>query len=158
MSNDQMSREQMSSDQRSKAVLSLGDVEAGQELPSRTIHVSRPTLVQYAGASLDRNLIHWDERFAKSVGLPDVIAHGMFTMGSAINIVSDWVGDAGRVVEYSTRFIKPVVVPYEGGADVEVSGVVKSVDAQTRRAAIELTAMCGADKVLGRALAVVVLD
>ena len=85
-----------------------------------TIHVDRATLVQYAGASLDRNRIHWDERFAKQVGLPDVIAHGMFTMGSAVTVVTDWVGDAGRVVEYGTRFTKPVVVPYEGGADIEV--------------------------------------
>ncbi len=142
----------------SNAVLSVSDVEVGQELPSRTIHISRASLVQYAGASLDRNLIHWDERFARSVGLADVIAHGMFTMGSAINVVSDWVGDAGRVVEYGTRFIKPVVVPYESGADVVVTGVVTAVDARTRRATIELTAVCGTDKVLGRALAVVVLD
>ena len=142
----------------SNAVLSVNDVEVGQELPSRTIHISRASLVQYAGASLDRNPIHWDERFARSVGLPDVIAHGMFTMGSAINVVSDWVGDAGRVVEYGTRFTKPVVVPYQSGADLEVTGVVKEVDAQTRRATVELTARCGTDKVLGRALAVVVLD
>ena len=142
----------------SNAVLSVSDVEVGQELPARTIHISRASLVQYAGASLDRNLIHWDERFARSVGLADVIAHGMFTMGSAINVVSDWVGDAGRVVEYGTRFTKPVVVPYESGADVVVTGVVTAVDARTRRATIELTAVCGTDKVLGRALAVVVLD
>jgi len=142
----------------SNTVLSISDVEVGQELPSHSIHVSRASLVQYAGASLDRNVIHWDERFARSVGLPDVIAHGMFTMGSAINVVSDWVGDAGRVVEYSTRFTKPVVVPYESGADVEVTAVVKAVDAQTKRATVELTAMCGTDKVLGRAFAVVVLD
>jgi acyl dehydratase len=139
-------------------VLSVRDVEVGQRLPSRTIHISRASLVQYAGASLDRNLIHWDERFAKSVGLADVIAHGMFTMGSAINVVSDWVGDAGRVVEYGARFPNPVVVPYEKGTDVEVTGVVKAVDAQTRRATVELTALCGTDKVLGRAIAVVVLD
>jgi len=137
----------------SNAVLSISDVQVGQELPSRTIHISRANLVQYTGASLDRNRIHWDELFARSVGLPDVIAHGMFTMGSAINIVSDWVGDAGRIVEYATRFIKPVVVPYERGAEVVVA-----VDPQTRRATIELTAMCGADKVLGRAAAVVLLD
>ena len=138
-------------------VLSISDVEVGQELPSRTIHINRAMLVQYTGASLDRNPIHWDERFARSVGLPDVIAHGMFTMGSAINVVSDWAGDAGRVVEYGTRFIKPVVVPYEGGAEVNVTGVVKAVDPQTRRATVELTVMCGTDKVLGRALAIVVL-
>jgi len=140
------------------AVLSVNDVEVGQQLPSRTIHVDRATLVQYTGASLDRNRIHWDERFARSVGLPDVIAHGMFTMGAVINIVSDWVGDAGRVVEYGTRFTKPVVVPYEGGADIEVTAVVTALDAQTRRATVGLTATCGADKVLGRAVAVVVLD
>jgi acyl dehydratase len=139
-------------------VLSIDDVQVGQELPSRTIHINRATLVRYTGASLDRNPLHWDERFAKSVGLPNVIAHGMFTMGSVINVVSDWVGDAGRVVDYGTRFTKPVVVPYEGGADVEVTGVVTAVDAQARRATVELTAICGTDKVLGRALAVVVLD
>ncbi|MHB1473156.1 MAG: MaoC family dehydratase [Dermatophilaceae bacterium] len=142
----------------SREVLSVSDVEVGQELPPLEIHISRASLVQYAGASLDRNRIHWDERFARSVGLADVIAHGMFTMGSAINVVSDWVGDAGRIVEYATRFTKPVVVPYESGADVVVTGVVTAVDDQTRRATIELTAMCGTDKVLGRAIAVVVLD
>lgn len=142
----------------SRAVLTVGEVEVGQELPPRTIHISRATLVQYTGASLDRNRIHWDERFAKSVGLPDVIAHGMFTMGSAINVVSDWVGDAGRVVEYGTRFTRPVVVPYESGADVVVTGVVKAVDTETKRATVELTAISGTDKVLGRAVAVVVLD
>ena len=142
----------------SNAVLSTGDVEVGQELPSRTIHISRASLVQYTGASLDRNRIHWDERFARSVGLPDVIAHGMFTMGTAINVVSEWVGDAGRVVEYGTRFTKPVVVPYEGGAEVEVTGIVTALDAEARRATIALKAMCGSDKVLGRAVAVVALD
>lgn len=141
-----------------RAVLSGSDVEVGQALPPLAIHISRESLVQYAGASLDRNRIHWDERFATSVGLPDVIAHGMFTMGSVINIVSDWVGDAGRIVEYGTRFTKPVVVPYDSGADVVVTAVVAGVDAQTRRATVELTAVCGTDKVLGRATAVVVLD
>lgn len=139
-------------------VLSIKDVEVGQQLPSRTVHIDRASLVQYTGASLDRNRLHWDERFARSVGLPDVIAHGMFTMGTAINVVSDWVGDAGRVVEYGTRFTKPVVVPYEGGAKVTTTGVVTKVDVQTRRATVELSVTCGTDKVLGRALAVVVLD
>jgi len=141
-----------------RAVLSVSDVEVGQVLPPLAIHISRESLVQYTGASLDRNRIHWDERFATSVGLPDVIAHGMFTMGSVINIVSDWVGDAGRIVEYGTRFTKPVVVPYDSGADVVVTAVVAAVDDRTKRATVELTAMCGSDKVLGRATAVVVLD
>jgi acyl dehydratase len=139
-------------------VLTLADVEAGQSIPSKTIHIDRATLVQYAGASLDRNPIHWDERFATKVGLPDVIAHGMFTMGSAVTAVSEWVGDAGRVVEYSVRFTKQVVVPYEGGSDLVVEGVVKAVDTDANRATVELTATSGGDKVLGRALAVVRLD
>lgn len=138
--------------------MSFADVQAGQALPERTIHIDRALLVQYAGASLDRNPIHWDERFARAVGLPDVIAHGMLTMGAAVRVVTEWVGDAGRVVEYSTRFTKPVVVPYDAGADVLVTGLVRSLDPGTRRATVELSATCGADKVLGRALAVVQLD
>jgi acyl dehydratase len=134
------------------------DVAVGDALPARTIHIDRARLVQYAGASLDRNRIHWDERFAKAVGLPDVIAHGMFTMGAAVTVVTDWVGDAGRIVEYGTRFTKPVVVPYETGADLEVAGVVKAVDAETGRVTVELTATAGGEKVLGRALAVAQLD
>jgi acyl dehydratase len=139
-------------------VLTVAEVEAGQTLPGKTVHVERATLVQYAGASLDRNPIHWDERFAKKVGLPDVIAHGMFTMGSAVTAVTEWAGDAGRVVEYSVRFTKPVVVPYEGGADIVVEGVVKSVDREAKRATVELTATSAGEKVLGRAVAVVRLD
>jgi len=142
----------------SNKVPSVDEVEVGQQLPSRTVHVNRERLVEYTGASLDRNRIHWDERFARSVGLPDVIAHGMFTMGTAINLVSEWVGDSGRVVEYGARFTKPVVVPYEGGADVEVTGVVTALDAQSKRATVELRVTCGTDKVLGRSVAVVVLD
>ncbi|HET8599747.1 MAG TPA: MaoC family dehydratase [Segeticoccus sp.] len=138
-------------------VRSFEDVSVGEELPGRTLHVDRATLVQYAGASLDRNRIHWDERFAKEVGLPDVIAHGMWTMGAAVEVVSAWVGDAGRVVEYSTRFTKPVVVPWEGGADLEVGGTVKKLDEATRRATVELSVTCDGTKVLGRALAVVAL-
>ena len=133
-------------------------VRVGDELPARTLHVDRATLVHYAGASGDRNIIHWDERFAQRVGLPDVIAHGMWTMGAAVEVVTDWVGDPARVIEYGTRFIRPVVVPYEGGADIEVTGVVKSVDDQMRRAVVELTARVGDDKVLGRSQATVQLD
>ena len=139
-------------------VRAAADVTVGEALPSVTIHVDRPRLVQYAGASLDRNRIHGDEPFAKQVGLPDVIAHGMFTMGSAVTLVTDWVGDAGRVVEYGTRFTKPVVVPYDGGADIEVSGVVKALDPDTKRVTVELTAKASGEKVLGRAIAVAVLD
>jgi acyl dehydratase len=142
----------------SAGIRAAADVSEGEQLPPVTVHVDRARLVQYAGASLDRNRIHWDERFARSVGLPDVIAHGMFTMGSAINVVADWAGDAGRVVEYATRFTRPVVVDYDAGADIEVGGLVRSVDTDTRRVSVELTATCAGAKVLGRAVAVVVLD
>ena len=139
-------------------VRAAADVSVGDELPPMTVHVDRPRLVQYAGASLDRNRIHWDEPFAKQVGLPDVIAHGMFTMGSAVTLVTDWVGDAGRVVEYGARFTRPVVVPYDTGADIEVSGVVKALDPESKRVTVELAAAAAGEKVLGRALAVAVLD
>ncbi len=136
----------------------VSDVEVGMTLPGRTVHIDRAKLVQYAGASLDLNPIHWDERFATSVGLPNVIAHGMLTMGCAVTVATEWAGDAGRVKEYSVRFTKPVVVPHEGGADVVVSGVVKALDTETGLATVELSATCGTDRVLGRARAVVQLD
>ncbi|MHA7125222.1 MaoC family dehydratase [Janibacter indicus] len=140
------------------AVREFSQVSEGEALPSRTIPVTRATLVHYAGASGDRNVIHWDERTAQAVGLPDVIAHGMWTMGAAVQVVTDWVGDAGRVVDYGTRFTKPVVVPHDGGAAIEVSGAVRSLDAQTRQVTVELTVTCGDDKVLGRCRAVAQLD
>jgi acyl dehydratase len=136
----------------------IAEASVGDSLPEHTLHVDRATLVQYAGASLDRNPIHWDERFATSVGLPDVIAHGMWTMGAVGTVVADWAGDAGRVVEYGTRFTKPVVVPHDSGADVAVSGAVKGVDEESRRATVELTVTCDGEKVLGRCVAVVQLD
>ncbi|MCT1619891.1 MaoC family dehydratase [Janibacter hoylei] len=134
------------------------DVGEGESLPPRTIPVTRAHLVHYAGASGDRNVIHWDERTAQAVGLPDVIAHGMWTMGAAVQVVTDWVGDAGRIVDYGTRFTKPVVVPHGAGAEIAVAGVVKSLDVQTREATVELTVTCGDDKVLGRCRAVARLD
>lgn len=134
------------------------DVSEGESLPPRTIPVTRAHLVHYAGASGDRNVIHWDERTAQAVGLPDVIAHGMWTMGAAVQVVTDWVGDAGRIVDYGTRFTKPVVVPHGAGAEIAVAGVVKSLDEQTREATVELTVTCGDDKVLGRCRAVARLD
>lgn len=139
--------------QQAPEPVDLAAVQVGDSLPARTIHLERADLVAYAGASLDRNPIHWDERFATSVGLPDVIAHGMLTMGQAFQVVVDWCGDAGRVLECSTKFVGPVVVPHEGGADVELGGTVKKV--VDDRATVEVTATCGGSKVLGRALAVV---
>ena len=136
----------------------LEQVQVGNAIPSRTIHIDRPTLVQYAGASLDRNRIHWDEPFAKKMGLPTVIAHGMYTMGAAGTVVADWAGDAGRVVQYSTRFTGMVPVDYDTGADVEVSGEVVAVDPDSKRATVELTVTHNGAKVLGKCQAVVQLD
>ena len=86
----------------------------GESIPAQEFPVARADLVRYAGASGDFNPIHWNERFAKQVGLPDVIAHGMFTMATAIRVVTDWAGDPGAVLEYSVRFTRPVVVPVAG--------------------------------------------
>jgi acyl dehydratase len=133
----------------------LPHVEVGTELPGRTIHVDRARLRAYADASGDQNPIHQDEQVARSVGLPDVIAHGMWTMGAAVQVVCDWIGDPTRVVSCTTRFTKPVVVPADTGADVTVSGRVTKVDAEAGRATVELTVEAGGEKVLGRALAVV---
>ncbi|MDN5654341.1 MAG: MaoC family dehydratase N-terminal domain-containing protein, partial [Kocuria sp.] len=83
-------------------------LEKGQSVGRREIQVSRADLVAYAGASGDFNPIHWNERFARAVGLPGVIAHGMFTMGTAVQLVTDWAGDPGRILDYQTRFTKPV--------------------------------------------------
>ncbi|MFF5361510.1 MaoC family dehydratase [Streptomyces scabiei] len=136
------------------AKISYDDVEVGTELPPQTFGVTRATLVRYAGASGDFNPIHWNERFAKEVGLPDVIAHGMFTMAEAIRVVTDWTGDPGAVVEYGVRFTKPVVVPDDEGATVEVSAKIGAkLDDNTVR--VDLTAMSAGQKVLGMSRAVV---
>ena len=140
------------------SVPSIAAVQVGQELPSQSLRVDRATLIHYAGASGDRNVIHWDERTAKAVGLPDVIAHGMWTMGAAVEIVTTWVGDPGRVVDYRTRFTRPVVVPHGSGASVEVEAVVTSVEESSRRAVIEVTATCAGEQVLGRCQVTVQLD
>ena len=101
------------------AKVNYADVEVGTEIPAQTYPVDRANLVMYAGASGDFNPIHWRESFAKAVGLPDVIAHGMFTMAQGGRFVTDWVGDPGAVVDYGVRFSTPVVVPDEGGATLE---------------------------------------
>ncbi len=132
------------------------DVQVGDELPAARYPLTRLDLVRYAGASGDFNDIHWNHRIATSVGLPDVIAHGMLTMATAARLVTDWAGDPAAVVEYGVRFTKPVVVPDDDrGAVLEVSGVVAVKDEQARTVRVDLTATSGGDKVLGRAQAVV---
>src|SRR5262249_15308121 len=132
------------------------DVEVGAELPGRRFLVQRVDLIRYAGASGDFNPIHWNERFATSVGLPDVIAHGMFTMAEAARVVTDWVGDPGAVVDYRVRFSKPVVVPEDGGAELVVGGTVLE-KLPGNRVEIDLDARCGGEKVLLKARAIVQL-
>ncbi|MFB7271506.1 MaoC family dehydratase [Streptomyces sp. NPDC056244] len=137
------------------AKIGYDEVEVGTELPAQSFPVTRATLVRYAGASGDFNPIHWNEKFAKEVGLPDVIAHGMFTMAEAIRVVTDWVGDPGAVVEYGVRFTKPVVVPNDDkGALVEVSAKV-AAKLDDSRVRVDLTAMSAGQKVLGMSRAVV---
>lgn len=135
----------------------LAEVTVGDTIGPVTVPVTRADLVAYANASGDQNPIHQDEDFARSVGLPDVIAHGMWTMGAVGSVVSAWAGDAGRVLEYGTRFTKPIVVP-TSGAEVVVEGTVKAVDADTGRVTVDVLATNDGQKVLGRCVAVVRLD
>ncbi len=135
--------------------LSYDEVEAGAELPEVSYPVTRLSLVKYCGASGDFNFIHWNERIAKSVGLPDVIAHGMFTMAQAGRYVSDWAGPQAIVTEFGVRFSAMVVVPDDDkGATIEVSGQVTD-KLEGNLVAVALTARSAGTKVLTRATAVV---
>jgi acyl dehydratase len=135
---------------------SFDTVEVGDELPAVSYPIQRFDLVRYAGASGDFNFIHWNERFATSVGLPNVIAHGMFTMATGGRFVSDWAGDPGAILEYGVRFTSMVVVPDDGqGATVEVTGKITAKDDANRTATVMLTAVSAGAKVLGKAIAVV---
>ncbi|MFI0821362.1 MaoC family dehydratase [Streptomyces sp. NPDC021098] len=139
------------------AKISYDAVEVGTDLPPQTFPVNRADLIRYAGASGDFNPIHWNEKFAKEVGLPDVIAHGMFTMAEAIRVVTDWTGDPGAVADYGVRFTKPVVVPNDDkGALIEVAAkVAAKLDDEARTVRVDITATSEGQKVLGMARAVV---
>jgi acyl dehydratase len=129
-------------------------IEVGTELPALTVTLRRDDLVRYAGASGDFNPIHWSDRMAAALGLPGVIAHGMLTMASAVRVVTDWIDDPADLVEYGVRFTKPVVVPDDDkGASVTFSAKVAKVT--DGLAEIDITAVAGEEKVLGRARAVV---
>ena len=137
-------------------MLSYADAEPGTVLEPKQYPATRLDLVRYAGASGDFNAIHWNERLAKSVGLPDVIAHGMFTMAQAGRYVTELAGgDPGAVAEFSVRFSAMVVVPDDDkGALIEVSGLVAE-KLDDNRVAVDITARSGGAKVLTRARAVV---
>jgi acyl dehydratase len=131
------------------------DVAVGTELPEQVYRVTRTDLVRYAGASGDFNPIHWSDRIATSVGLPGVIAHGMFTMALAARAVTAWTGDPAALLEYQVRFGRPVVVPDDdAGAEVTVRGTVAAL-LEDSRARVDLTVTSGGEKVLSLARAVV---
>lgn len=133
----------------------FADVEVGFELPAQTFPITRADLVRYCGASGDFNIIHWNERVATSVGLPNVIAHGMFTMAEAVRVVTDWLGDPGALLDYGCRFTRPVVVPDDdNGATLTVSAkITEKRDDNT--VVITISASCDDTTVLGKAQAVV---
>ncbi|MGI3783200.1 MAG: MaoC family dehydratase [Janthinobacterium lividum] len=135
--------------------MSVLAAEVGTTLPLLTLHVTRETLVRYAGASGDFNPIHYSDHAATALGLPGVIAHGMLTMGLAVRAVTDWAGPGARLVSYGVRFTKPVPVPDDGvGAELLVAGTVTAVDAESLTVTLEAT--CGGEKVLGAARVVLV--
>jgi len=138
---------------------SFDTVQVGTKLPEQKFVLKRVNLVRYAGASGDFNVIHWNERIARSVGLPNVIAHGMLTMATAGRVVTDWAGDPGRIETYKVRFSSPVPVPDDdAGTEVAVSGVVTE-KLHDKRVQVTLTATIGEDTaVLTAAHAVVRLD
>ena len=133
----------------------LAALEVGQEIGTRRVELSRGDLVRYAGASGDLNPIHWNDAVAASVGLPGVIAHGMLTMGAAVALVTDWAQDPGAVVDYQTRFSRPVVVPHPGVSVVDVTGVVGALDAAAGTVRIDLTVAFEGTRVLAKCQAVV---
>jgi acyl dehydratase len=135
--------------------LSYADVAEGTEIAEVSYPVTRLSLVKYAGASGDFNIIHWNERVARSVGLPNVIAHGMFTMAEAGRFVTDWAGETATVIEFGVRFSAPVIVPDDDqGATIQVSGTVKE-KLDGNRVVLGLTARSAGTKVLSMARAVV---
>lgn len=147
----------------------ISDLEKGQTIGQRTVNLSRADLIRYAAASGDHNPIHWNHKFATDVGLDGVIAHGMLTMGVAVELVTEWAGDPAKVVDYQTRFTKPVPVPEpEHGspetptAQLEVSGKVGKIDAEAGTARVDITLeLVDGDersKVLAKSQAVVVLN
>jgi acyl dehydratase len=133
--------------------INLASLEVGQSIGSVEFLLTRDSLVRYAGASGDFNPIHYRDDVALSVGLPGVLAHGMLTMGAAVQVVVDWIGDPGRVVDYGVRFTKPVLVDAVEGAVLVVSGKIGEIDAETSTVRVDITATFADTAVLGKAQA-----
>ena len=133
--------------------INIAALEVGQVIGSTEFLLTRDSLVRYAGASGDFNQIHYRDDVAAAVGLPGVLAHGMLTMGAAVQVAVDWVGNAGSIVDYQVRFTKPVVVDPENGAVLVVTGKVGEIDAENNVVRIDLEAVFEDNKVLGKAQA-----
>lgn len=136
---------------RTPGTLSFDDLKVGDELPVHHTGLSRGDLVNYAGVAADANPIHWDEGLAKLAGLPDVIAHGMLTMGLGAGFVSAWSGDPGAVTRYAVRLSQPAIVSAAEGGDIEFSGRIKSLDPATRTGVVIVAAKSGGRKIFGLA-------
>jgi len=135
--------------------INIASLEVGQVIGTKEFLLTRDSLVRYAGASGDFNPIHYRDDFAQSVGLDGVLAHGMLTMGVAVQVVSDWVVDPGKIVDYGVRFTKPVFVDASEGAVVVVTGKVGNINVETNEVRIDLSVVFNETSVLGKAQAVV---
>jgi len=135
--------------------INIASLEVGQVIGATEFLLTRDSLVRYAGASGDFNQIHYRDDVAQEVGLPGVLAHGMLTMGAAVQVAVDWVGDAGRVVDYQVRFTKPVVVDPVDGAVLVVTGKIGVIDLEAGTVRVDLQAVFNETAVLGKAQAVV---
>lgn len=133
--------------------INLASLEVGQEIGSKEFLLTRDSLVRYAGASGDFNPIHYRDDFAQSVGLAGVLAHGMLTMGVAVQVAADWVGDAGKVIDYGVRFTKPVFVDAKDGAVVVVTGKIGEIDSENGIVRVDLSVVFNETNVLGKAQA-----
>jgi acyl dehydratase len=133
--------------------INIASLEVGQVIGTQEFHLTRDSLVRYAGASGDFNPIHYRDDFAQSVGLDGVLAHGMLTMGAAVQVAVNWVGDAGKVIDYGVRFTKPVFVDAADGAVLVVTGKIGEIDAENGEVRIDLTAAFNDTVVLGKAQA-----
>lgn len=133
--------------------INIASLEIGQVIGTTEFLLTRDSLVRYAGASGDFNQIHYRDDIAAAVGLPGVLAHGMLTMGAAVQVAVDWAGNAGAVVDYQVRFTKPVVVDPIDGAVLVVTGKVGEIDAENKIVRIDLDAVFNETKVLGKAQA-----
>ncbi len=136
------------------ATLRFADVSVGTQLPPLQVPIMRASMIRYAGASGDFNVIHWNERIATAVGLPNVIAHGMLTMAEAGRLLTNWAGDPGAVEEFGVRFTRPVVVPDDDdGALLELTGEVMEL-LDGNRVLVSVVARSGGVTVLGKARAI----